>query len=252
MKGRILVVEDNLPNRELICDWLEANGHEVLSVNDIGSAVQTLKSQDLDAVLLDVQLGDEDGLTLARWMRRQETICAIPVIAVTAHAMVTEQRRFLEAGCNACVSKPVNFSLLAEQLERWTAPSNRLSGQPAGGGNGQSLLLDEPQKARRRSSRVLATIPLRIQSGGESLEASTAVINLHGALILSGVNWPAETLLMITNPRTRLSVHARVVWSAMQESDGPHKFGIEFLAPSPEFWGEQYDPEVTDLAGGPS
>jgi CheY-like chemotaxis protein len=245
VKGRILVVEDNLPNREVMCDWLEANGHEVLSVNDVGSAVQTLKSQELDAVLLDVQLGDEDGLALAMWMRRQEKICAVPVIAVTAQAMVTEQRRFLEAGCNACVSKPVDFKLLAEQLERWMAPSNRLSGHPAGGGNDQSLLQDEP-KARRRSSRSLATIALRIQSGGESLEAVTAVINLHGALILSGVNWPAETLLMVTNSRTRLSVQARVVWSSMHESDGAHKLGIEFVAPSPEFWGEQYDPDVID------
>jgi DNA-binding response OmpR family regulator len=75
VKGRILVVEDNLPNRELMCDWLEANGHEVLSVNDVGSAVHTLKNQDLDAVLLDVQLGDEDGLALAMWMRRQVKIC---------------------------------------------------------------------------------------------------------------------------------------------------------------------------------
>jgi CheY-like chemotaxis protein len=243
VKGRILVVEDNLPNRELMCDWLEANGHEVLSVNDVSSAVQTLKSQDLDAVLLDVQLGDEDGLALAMWMRRQEKICGIPVIAVTAHAMITEQGRFLQAGCNACVSKPVNFKLLAEQLERWMAPSNRLSGQPAEGGNGQDLLQDEP-KVRRRSSRILATIPLRIRSGGESLEVFTAVINLHGALILSGVNWPAETLLMVTNSRTRLSVHARVVWAAMQKSGGTHKLGIEFVAPSPEFWGEQYDPDV--------
>jgi CheY-like chemotaxis protein len=95
LKARILVVEDNLLNRELMCDWLEANGHEVLSVNDVGSAIQTIKNQDLDAVLLDVQLGDEDGLALARWMRRQVKFCGIPVIAVTAHAMATEQRRFL-------------------------------------------------------------------------------------------------------------------------------------------------------------
>jgi hypothetical protein len=159
--------------------------------------------------------------------------------------MITEQRRFLQAGCNACISKPVDFKLLAEQLERWMAPSNRLSDQPVEGGNGPDLLHDEP-KVRRRSSRILATISLRIRSGGESFEAFTAVINLHGALILSGVNWPAETLLMVTNPRTRLSVQARVVWSAIQKSDGTHKLGIEFVAPSPEFWGEQYDPDVID------
>jgi CheY-like chemotaxis protein len=120
VKHRILVVEDNALNRELLCDWLEAEGHEVLSVEDLQTAFRILDQRPQpDVVLLDVQLGDEDGLSLAAWMRRQPKLAPIPVIAVTAHAMVTEQKRFLEAGCNACISKPVDFKLLAEQLERW-------------------------------------------------------------------------------------------------------------------------------------
>ena len=122
MKNRILVVEDNPMNRELLCDWLEAEGHEVLSAEDLGAAIRALEAQQPDAVLLDVQLGDEDGLSLAAWMRKQPTLCRVPVIAVTAHAMATEQQRFLEAGCNACVSKPLNFKLLSEQLEQWLGP----------------------------------------------------------------------------------------------------------------------------------
>ena len=85
-----------------------------------------LTDQQPDAVLLDVQLGNEDGLSLAEWMRQQPKLCQIPVIAVTAHALVAEQRRFLQAGCNACVSKPVNFKLLGEQLERWLGPRLKL------------------------------------------------------------------------------------------------------------------------------
>jgi CheY-like chemotaxis protein len=122
MKHRILVVEDNPLNRELLCDWLQAEGHEVVSVEDLGAAFRTLEDQRPDAVLLDVQLGDEDGLSLATWMRRQSKLCGVPVIAVTAHAMVTEQQRFLQAGCNSCVSKPLNFELLREQLEHWLNP----------------------------------------------------------------------------------------------------------------------------------
>lgn len=122
MKHRILVVEDNPLNRELLCDWLEAEGHEVVSVEDLGGAFRALGDERPDAVLLDVQLGDEDGLSLATWMRQQPKLCRVPVIAVTAHAMVTEPQRFLEAGCTACVSKPVNFKLLGEQLERWLQP----------------------------------------------------------------------------------------------------------------------------------
>ena len=125
MKNRILVVEDNSLNRELLGDWLEAEGHEVLSAEDLGAARRILTDQQPDAVLLDVQLGDEDGLSLAAWMRQQPELCHVPVIAVTAHAMVTEQLRFLQAGCNACVSKPVNFKLLSAELQRWLAPTAR-------------------------------------------------------------------------------------------------------------------------------
>jgi DNA-binding response OmpR family regulator len=119
VKHRILVVEDNPLNRELICDWLETEGYEVLSVEDLSAAKRLIEDRPPDAVLLDVQLGDEDGLSLAAWMRGQSKFCSLPVIAVTAHALVTEQSRFLQAGCNACVSKPINFKVLHEELERW-------------------------------------------------------------------------------------------------------------------------------------
>ncbi len=118
MKHRILVVEDNPVSRELLCDWLEAEGYEVLVAEDLQGAFAAL-GRPPDAVLLDVQLGDEDGLSLASWIRRQPVLCRIPVIAVTAHAMVTEQERILEAGCNACVPKPVDFRLLGERLNYW-------------------------------------------------------------------------------------------------------------------------------------
>lgn len=119
MKHRILVVEDNALNRELLCDWLELEGHEVSSAEDLGAALRSIEEHAPDAVFLDVQLGDHDGLSLAAWIRNRPKLCSIPVIAVTAHALVTEQSRFLQAGCNACVSKPINFKVLREELERW-------------------------------------------------------------------------------------------------------------------------------------
>jgi CheY-like chemotaxis protein len=118
---RILVVEDNAVNRELLCDWLAAQGYVVLSAEDLGGAQRLLQGEQPDAVLLDVQLGDEDGLSLAAWMRQQPRFSGIPVIAVTAHAMVTEQQRFLQSGCNACISKPIDFKLLKQELDKWLA-----------------------------------------------------------------------------------------------------------------------------------
>ena len=122
---RILVVEDNAINRELLCDWLETQGYAVLSAENLGSAQRLLQGQQPDAVLLDVQLGSEDGLSLAAWMRQQPGFSGIPVIAVTAHAMVTEQQRFLQAGCNACISKPIDFKVLERELDKWLAPRQK-------------------------------------------------------------------------------------------------------------------------------
>jgi len=119
---RILVVEDNAINRELLCDWLEAQDYVVLSAEDLGGARRLLQGEQPDAVLLDVQLGNEDGLSLAAWMRRQPGFSGIPVIAVTAHALVTEQQRFLQSGCNACISKPIDFKLLHRELDKWLVP----------------------------------------------------------------------------------------------------------------------------------
>jgi len=118
MKHRILVVEDNLPNRELLCDWLEAEGFEVLCAENLEQSIAAFKIQPPHAVLLDVQLGREDGLSLAKWIRQDPRLQNLPVIAVTAHAMVTDQERVILAGCDACVSKPIDFKLLAAQLER--------------------------------------------------------------------------------------------------------------------------------------
>jgi CheY-like chemotaxis protein len=124
---RILVVEDNAINRELLCDWLEAQDYVVLSAEDLGGAQRLLQGEQPDAVLLDVQLGNEDGLSLAVWMRRQPGFSGIPIIAVTAHAMVTEQQRFLQSGCNACISKPIDFKVLHRELGKWLVPLQKSS-----------------------------------------------------------------------------------------------------------------------------
>jgi CheY-like chemotaxis protein len=127
VKHPILVVEDNPLNRELLCDWLESEGYEVCSAETLSSAMTSMQQRPPDAVLLDVQLGHEDGLSLAAWMRLQPKLCPIPVIAVTAHALVTEQHSFLQAGCNACVSKPIDFKVLRVELQRWLNMSTRLT-----------------------------------------------------------------------------------------------------------------------------
>ena len=123
MKHGILVVEDNQLNRELLCDWLEVEGYEVWSAATLNASYDVFAKRLPDAVLLDINLGVENGLDLVAWMRQKPELGEIPVIAVTAHALVTEQEQIMQAGCRACLSKPIDFQLLREELDRWLQDS---------------------------------------------------------------------------------------------------------------------------------
>jgi two-component system cell cycle response regulator DivK len=119
LKHCILVVEDNQLNRELLCDWLEVEGYEVWSAPDLKASYEVFSKRLPDAVLLDINLGAENGLDLLAWVRQKPELGEIPVIAVTAHALMADQERILQAGCKACLSKPINFQGLREQLNHW-------------------------------------------------------------------------------------------------------------------------------------
>jgi CheY-like chemotaxis protein len=123
---RILVVEDNKANLELITDWLESEDFTVQSASSLEEASAALQGELPDMVLLDVQLGSEDGLELAAKIRNEPRLRNLPVIAVTAHAMVTDRERVLRAGCNASVSKPIDFAELRKQLDRWLGVAENL------------------------------------------------------------------------------------------------------------------------------
>ena len=128
MKPCILVVEDNHLNRELLRDWLEVEGYEVWSAADLKTSYEVFAKRLPDAVLLDINLGKDNGLDLIAWMRQKPEMREIPVIAVTAHALVAEQERILQAGCRACLSKPIDFPLLREELNRWL--QDRIASRP--------------------------------------------------------------------------------------------------------------------------
>ncbi len=137
MKHCILVVEDNRLNQELLRDWLEAEDYEVWCAADLKASHEVFSKRLPDAVLLDINLGKDDGLELLAWMLKKPETREIPVIAVTAHALAAERERILKAGCGACLSKPVDFKLLREQLNRSlqdrtiAGPDSKLSNQVA-------------------------------------------------------------------------------------------------------------------------
>jgi two-component system cell cycle response regulator DivK len=118
LKRRLLIVEDNPPSQELLCDWLESLGYETIAAGDLTGAQSALESQRVDAILLDLQLGEKDGLTLVEWVRAQPELRNLPVIVVTANAFKAEQERVRQAGCSGYLSKPVNFPELERQINR--------------------------------------------------------------------------------------------------------------------------------------
>src|SRR5258707_7387436 len=105
MKGCILIVEDNQLNRELLRDWLEVEGYEVWSAADLKASYEVFSKRLPDAVLLDINLGFENGLDLIAWVRQKPELGQVPGIAVTAHALVTERERILEGGWKDVLSK---------------------------------------------------------------------------------------------------------------------------------------------------
>mgnify|MGYP001579900243 CR=1 FL=1 len=103
----VMVVEDNEKNRKLMRVILKAKGFNVIEATTGEEALSILKSQKPDIILMDIQLPGVDGLTLTKQIKADITSSAIPIIAVTAHAMKGDEQKILEAGCNGISANPL-------------------------------------------------------------------------------------------------------------------------------------------------
>jgi CheY-like chemotaxis protein/HPt (histidine-containing phosphotransfer) domain-containing protein len=111
--GRLLVVEDNAVNQLYIRKFLERAGHQVVTAGDGAQALDILRAEALDCVLMDIQMPVLDGMAATRAIRAGEAGPPdVPVVALTAYAMKGDRERFLAAGMDACVSKPVDSAEL--------------------------------------------------------------------------------------------------------------------------------------------
>ncbi|OZB36682.1 MAG: two-component system response regulator [Halothiobacillus sp. 14-56-357] len=119
--ARILLVEDNEMNRDMLSRRLARKGYEVLLAVDGGEGVAMAKSQQPDLILMDMSLPVLDGWEATRAIRAEPATRAIPIIALTAHAMDGERAKALEAGCNDFDTKPVDLPRLLEKIEQQMA-----------------------------------------------------------------------------------------------------------------------------------
>ncbi len=122
---RILVAEDNPVSRRLVISLLEKSGHRVTAVRDGRQVLAALEATPCDVVLMDIQMPVMDGLRAAAEIRKEERWSRLPIIAVTAHAMKGDRERYLQAGLDDYLSKPIRPSALYEMIERWGARQRR-------------------------------------------------------------------------------------------------------------------------------
>ena len=114
---RVLVIEDNDNNMELITFILEANGYATLRAEDGLSGVKAAGDQQPDFIILDIQLPDIPGTEVLRRLRASEETRAIPVIAMTSYAMAGDRQKLLAAGCNGYIEKPSDPQIVSQQIE---------------------------------------------------------------------------------------------------------------------------------------
>lgn len=107
-RKRVLIVEDNLVNRELVVDLLEAAGYEVEEAEDGTQVLEAVKARRPDLILMDMQLPHVDGLDATRALKADPDTQAIPVVAVSAYAMNGDRERMLAAGCSGYIPKPLD------------------------------------------------------------------------------------------------------------------------------------------------
>jgi two-component system, cell cycle response regulator DivK len=117
--SRILVVEDNPDNMILICDILASLHYTVLRAVDGEQGVMMAASERPDLILMDLSLPRLDGWQAARQIKANRELEHIPIIALTAHALIGDRERALAAGCDDYLSKPINFRVLAHKLDAY-------------------------------------------------------------------------------------------------------------------------------------
>ncbi len=115
----VLIVEDNELNMKLFHDLLEAHGYETLQTRDGLEALKIARENNPDLILMDIQLPEVSGLEVAKWIKEDENLKSIPIIAVTAFAMKGDEEKIRQGGCEAYIAKPISVSKFLETVERF-------------------------------------------------------------------------------------------------------------------------------------
>jgi two-component system, cell cycle response regulator DivK len=119
MPKRVLIVEDNDLNMKLFHDLLEAHGYDTLQTKDGLEALQLARRHHPDLILMDIQLPEVSGLEVTKWIKEDDDLKEIPIVAVTAFAMKGDEEKIREGGCEAYIAKPISIAHFLETVKRF-------------------------------------------------------------------------------------------------------------------------------------
>jgi two-component system, cell cycle response regulator DivK len=122
----ILYVEDNPENRLLVRRILMAEDFNVIEAESAATAMETIKGQIPDLILMDINMPEVDGYTLTSRLRENPRLNRVPIIALTANVMKGDRERTLEAGCDGYIQKPIDVDLLPQQILRFLKEVGRV------------------------------------------------------------------------------------------------------------------------------
>ncbi len=119
MAKTVLIVEDNELNMKLFHDLLEAHGYHTLQSRNGIDAMEIARASRPDLILMDIQLPEVSGLEVTKWLKEDDDLKSIPVIAVTAFAMKGDEERIRQGGCEAYISKPISVGKFIETVRSY-------------------------------------------------------------------------------------------------------------------------------------
>lgn len=110
MAKKVLICEDNELNMKLFHDLLDAHGYETIQTSDGMDAMELAHEHRPDLILMDIQLPEVSGLEVTKWLKEDDELRSIPIIAVTAFAMKGDEDRIRSGGCEAYIAKPISVT----------------------------------------------------------------------------------------------------------------------------------------------
>ncbi len=119
MTHKVMIVEDNELNMKLFHDLLESRGYDIIETRDGMEALKMARSERPDLILMDIQLPEVSGVEVTKWIKEDDDLKSIPIIAVTAFAMKGDEEKIREGGCEAYIAKPISVQTFLDTVAKF-------------------------------------------------------------------------------------------------------------------------------------